>query len=257
MTEPLIFVDRRAIRPGRAQELTTACERIVDVLQSNPTRHLYFALCINAQGTAFHNVQVHPDAASLAEHLKLVSEDVQSAGELLDPVDGEEDLFGRPTPKLRDLLAEWGTRTNDPAEGFSRVVRAETSSSVLAPLVVVTCSALKEGGADDYRDSLAEWIARNESDHTGVLHHKVYLNRDRMVATDLQVHADARSVEEQLPWFAKVHKPKLMSEARGRTVRLVGRPPAALLDELWDTLGAGVPVTVTEPTVGFSRLAPA
>ena len=254
MSEPLVFSDTYGIREGKAEDLEKVLHEIVDVLEANPTRHLYFAFFIDNYGTEYSNLQIHPDPESMVEHMQLVATFIQKAVDLLDFTVGHEELFGTPNDALLKQLEQWGTVINRPAAGFTRLGQSGKSRSVSEPLVFLNSYTLAEGAADDYRTALAE-SSSGEAQHPGCLHDKVYLSEDGTRATTVQVHTDVRSMESQMRSISdRLGAVTHLIDADTMHVQLVGSPSAALTDGLREVLGPSVALTVKTPSLGFSRL---
>ena len=254
MAEPLFFNDTYGIRAGRATDFVSAAGRVVATLEANPTRHLYFAFCMNESGTEYSNLQIHPEAQSMVEHMQLVAEHIQTAAEVIDFSTGHEELYGEPNAALLDQLAQWGTSINRPVVGFSRLGAAAQTSSVLGPLVVLNTYTVKDGLVHDYMAVLEQWFARDQ-DKPQPLHDKVYISEGGTIATEVQVHVDSRAMERHLPVYAeRLANLQVFIDTDTMSIELVGSPTDVVVNGLRRATGANPPMHVKTPTVGFSRL---
>lgn len=256
MSEPLIFNDMYGIKKGKTQDFVKASHEIVDLLTTRPTRHLYFAHCMNEEGTVYTNCQVHPDADSMVEHMNLVAEHIQGAGDYLDFTEGDEQLYGTPNETLLEQLAQWGTKINRPVAGFSRLGAEGQTTSVSAPLIFINSWALEEGGADDLKARLPEMFAVFEAEHPRILHHKFYFGDDGGRVTNVQVHPDAGSMQLQMQLSSdRIKEWQQLFDMSTMRIQLVGSPSNAVVEGIRRLTGPKVPLRIETPSAGFSRLA--
>jgi hypothetical protein len=126
MTEPFIFINSYAIKPGRAEDFLKACGRVLEVVEAKEPRLLHLGFYINEDGTEGTTVQVHPDAESMGLHMQLVAEHVNAAREYLDFTKMRVQIFGILTgPVLEQMrqLAGSGVPVSITAQssGFNRL----------------------------------------------------------------------------------------------------------------------------------------
>lgn len=256
MSEPLIFIDTARIKEGKAEEFRKACQGVVELLEANPVRHLYFALCIDDDGTQYTNLQIHPDSDSMVEHLRLVADHLEASADLLDFTDFEGRVLGSPGEALMAHLAPWGPQVDRPIGGFTRLASTGEWTAPDRPLVFVNTYSIRDGAADDYRAALPDWFAWLEAEHPRMLHFNAYLAEDGAHATTVQVHPDSRSMEFQLKLIAgKAHEAwqSLIDWSTFR-ITVIGRLDDDLLAAMRQVSGPDASMKTLVPTVGFSRL---
>jgi hypothetical protein len=71
--DPVIYIDRSDIRPGRADELEAAARQLVEHVAVNEPRALSYGIYFSADRAAMTVVHVHRDSDSLEELLALIA----------------------------------------------------------------------------------------------------------------------------------------------------------------------------------------
>ena len=104
MSDPIIYMDRSRIAPGRAAELRERIGELAALVEAREPRLLSYQAFFDPAGTAMAIVHVQRDNASLGEHLQLVQ------GELVkfrDLVELESiTIFGVPDEAVREQLRQ-------------------------------------------------------------------------------------------------------------------------------------------------------
>jgi hypothetical protein len=92
--EPLVYVDRSAIRPGRLSELEGAAELLVKHVTSNPGRAFSYGIYFSADRSTMTVVHVHPDARSLEQLMAWIAPVLAPFRDLIDL--RSIDVYGSP-----------------------------------------------------------------------------------------------------------------------------------------------------------------
>jgi hypothetical protein len=71
--EPLVYVDRSEVRPGKADELEAAARRLVEHVATHERRALSYGIYFAADRTTMAVVHVHPDSRSLEQLMSLIA----------------------------------------------------------------------------------------------------------------------------------------------------------------------------------------
>jgi hypothetical protein len=71
--EPLVYVDRSDIRPGKAFELEAAARQLVEHITKNERRALSYGIYFSADRSTMTVVHVHPDSGSLEQLMTLIA----------------------------------------------------------------------------------------------------------------------------------------------------------------------------------------
>ena len=130
MTAPFIFIGTHKIKPGKREAFTTYlasfCSEIVE--PQEPRLHSFYAYA--APDSDFVTmVQVHPDADSMATHMKVGAEHFSVAyAEYLEP-ESTMQIYGELTPDLIEVIAAAGQNESadesvtirEPVTGFDRL----------------------------------------------------------------------------------------------------------------------------------------
>jgi quinol monooxygenase YgiN len=105
MSQPFIFVATHAIKDGKLEEYKKLLPELVEVVETNEPRLIAFNLYLDEEGNRVSGVQVHPDAASMEFHMKVVGEHIRSAYDYIEKTESIE-VFGQPTDTLLGMLRQ-------------------------------------------------------------------------------------------------------------------------------------------------------
>lgn len=84
MTAPFIFVNTYEIREGQLEAFTKGFRRVLDLVETEQPRVLFFASYLNEQGTEATVLQIHPDVESFENHMALAAEHIRGSVETVD-----------------------------------------------------------------------------------------------------------------------------------------------------------------------------
>jgi len=122
MAEPIVYIDRSEIRPGRLEEVKRAVSSLVEFVDKNEPQLIFYGFYIDEESSAMTVVAVHPDSSSLEFHMKIGGPEFRK---LADSIDLRSiDVYGQPTPTVLDQLQQ---KARMLGEG-SRVVAHELHS---------------------------------------------------------------------------------------------------------------------------------
>jgi quinol monooxygenase YgiN len=119
MSEPIVYIDYSEVRNGKIEELKTAMNELVELIESNEPQLIAYNVYFNEDDTRVTVVHVHADSASLEFHMKiagsafpkfaqfvkLLSIDVYGklADELLEQVRRKAAMLGNGTVQVHSL----------------------------------------------------------------------------------------------------------------------------------------------------------
>jgi hypothetical protein len=72
MSNEIVYVDTSDVREGALEELKPAIGELVDFVEANVPRVIAYNVYFNDESTRMTVVHVHPDSASLEQHLEVV-----------------------------------------------------------------------------------------------------------------------------------------------------------------------------------------
>jgi hypothetical protein len=72
MSNEIVYVDTSEVREGALEELKPAISELVDFVEANVPRVLVYNVYFNDDDTRMTVVHVHPDSASLEQHMEVV-----------------------------------------------------------------------------------------------------------------------------------------------------------------------------------------
>ena len=104
MSGPFIFIATNRLKPGKLAEERKRVPRLVDFIEANEPQLIGFNEYVNGDGTEVAVVQIHPDADSMAFHMRVVAE--RAAAAYAETVDATTNIqvFGMPSDAVLGLL---------------------------------------------------------------------------------------------------------------------------------------------------------
>jgi hypothetical protein len=111
---PFILISTWGIKDGKVEELKRFQEELSELIQAKEPQLIAFNAFLNEEGTEMTSIQVHPDAASMDFHLKVIREhlgDAMSAvAEFVVPKSIH--YYGTPPESLKASIAGRGGDLN-------------------------------------------------------------------------------------------------------------------------------------------------
>ena len=104
MSGPFIFIATNRLKPGKLADERNRVPGLVDFVEANEPRVIAFNEYVNESGTEVAVVQVHPDADSMAFHMKVVAERAASAYAETVAATTSIQVFGAPSNAVLELL---------------------------------------------------------------------------------------------------------------------------------------------------------
>jgi len=123
MTGPFIFVSHGRIKPGRLADFKAYAVRFVPLVEEREPRILAFNTYLDEAGERYTSVQVHPDAAAMEHHMKVMGEEIGAA---FDYVESDRvDVYGEPSEPVLAMMHHIAdipvTLRPDHLAGFTRL----------------------------------------------------------------------------------------------------------------------------------------
>src|SRR5687767_15070338 len=98
----LVYVDTSDVRKGALEELKSAIEELVEFVDANVTELIAYSVYFNDDGNQMTVVQIHPDSASLENHMDVAGPAFRKFVDLLTL--SSIRVYGEPSAKaLRQL----------------------------------------------------------------------------------------------------------------------------------------------------------
>ena len=126
MSEPMISLDTSLIRVGRLDDLKKAVAELVEFVRSNEPRPIVYEVYVDDTESRMTVVQVHPDSASMENHMTVAGPAFAGFAELVTL--STLDVYGKPSEELLELLrrkvqmlGEATVTVHDLAAGFARI----------------------------------------------------------------------------------------------------------------------------------------
>lgn len=105
MSQPLIFVGTHKVKEGKLEEYRKQLQELAELVESNEPRLIAFNIYLDVQANRITGVQVHPDAASMEFHMKVVGEHLRVAYDYLEKTESIE-LYGEATNALLEGIRQ-------------------------------------------------------------------------------------------------------------------------------------------------------
>ncbi len=128
MSEPIVYIDRSRIRPGKLEDVKNAIDELVKFIDAREPQLLFYGFYVDDEASRMTVVAVHPDAASVEDHMRVGASAFRRFADLID-MEGIE-VYGEPTDRMlaqldrkaRDLGEQGSVKVNPLRAGFSRLV---------------------------------------------------------------------------------------------------------------------------------------
>ncbi len=126
MSEPIISLDTSLIREGKLDELKRAVAELVEFVRSNEPRPIVYQVYVDDADSRMTVVQVHPDSASMENHMTVAGPAFAGFAELVTL--STLDVYGKPSGELLELLrrkvqmlGDATVTVHDLQAGFARI----------------------------------------------------------------------------------------------------------------------------------------
>jgi quinol monooxygenase YgiN len=107
MSGPFTFIGTYSIKSGKLEETKKHLQELVDLVETNEPRLIAFNFYLDPQANTLSCVQVHPDAASMEFHMKVLAEHIRDAFDYLEKTQSEQ-VYGTPSDTLMEKLRDFG-----------------------------------------------------------------------------------------------------------------------------------------------------
>jgi hypothetical protein len=104
VSAPFIFITRHRIRDDKVEEFESFGRTFLEFVEQNQSQPIGFHLYATAEGAEATLVQVHPNAESMDNHLRVSGELIKSVFDYAETASIE--VYGTPGPAARMLLEQ-------------------------------------------------------------------------------------------------------------------------------------------------------
>ena len=125
MSDPLVFFDSSEIAEGKVEEVKAAFKELADFVRENEPRVISYNVFYSQDDRLVTIVQVHPDSASMENHMEVAAHLFRRMTGLLTM--RSMDVYGRPSDRLLEqmrekarMLGASGVGVHDLGAGFTR-----------------------------------------------------------------------------------------------------------------------------------------
>jgi hypothetical protein len=104
VSDLIVSIDWSAVHGGKLEELRVAMKALVDFVDTNETRPLAYEVFFSSDGTRMTVLQVHPDSASMENHMRVAGAEFAKVKDLLTL--SVIDIYGTPSETLLDQMRQ-------------------------------------------------------------------------------------------------------------------------------------------------------
>lgn len=102
MSEPIVLVDVSDVRAGRLDDLKAAITDLARFVEANERRPIAYSLYLDPAGTRMTVIQIHPDSASLEQHMTMAAGEFAKFADLVRLA--RMDIYGHASEGALELL---------------------------------------------------------------------------------------------------------------------------------------------------------
>lgn len=106
MSGPFIYIGTNTIQDGKVEECRKMLQAIADLVEAKEPRVIAFNFYVDEPNRLAVCVQVHPDAASMDNHMRVISEHLETAYDVLEETVSEQ-LYGAGGERMVDEFRHW------------------------------------------------------------------------------------------------------------------------------------------------------
>ena len=103
MSGPFIYIHIWSLKDGKREQARTFLQQFAEHVEKNEPRLIAFNVYSDELGKTIGVVQVHPDAASMETHMKVISDHLSNAFDYID-TSLSEHVYGTPSDALAAML---------------------------------------------------------------------------------------------------------------------------------------------------------
>lgn len=104
MSEPIVYIDRSNIRPGKLDEVERKVVELVDFIDEREPQLLFYGFYIDEEASRMTVVAIHPDAASVERHMDVGGEAFRDFADLIE-MEGIG-VYGEPSARMLEQLED-------------------------------------------------------------------------------------------------------------------------------------------------------
>lgn len=105
MSQPFVFIGTHKIKEGKLDEYRKLLPELTEFVEANEPRLIAFHAYVDEETNLITGVQVHPDAASMQFHMKVVGEHIRSAYDYIEATESVE-VYGEVPDALREGIRQ-------------------------------------------------------------------------------------------------------------------------------------------------------
>jgi quinol monooxygenase YgiN len=95
MAEPIVYIDRSRVGPGKLEQLKDGIRRLVEFVERREPRLISYGFFLDEEQLRMTVIAIHPDSASLELHMEIAGPEFRKLRELVELT--EIEVYGRPS----------------------------------------------------------------------------------------------------------------------------------------------------------------
>lgn len=104
MSDPIVYIDRSHVRPGKLGEVKDAIDDLVPFIEEREPQLLSYGFHLDEEASRMTVVAVHPDAASVELHMEVGGSAFRDFADLIEMEAIE--VYGEPSDRMMQQLQE-------------------------------------------------------------------------------------------------------------------------------------------------------
>jgi quinol monooxygenase YgiN len=104
MAEPIVYIDRSRVGPGKLEQLKDGIRRLVEFVERREPRLISYGFFLDEEQLRMTVIAIHPDSASLELHMEIAGPEFRKLRELVELT--EIEVYGRPSERALVQLQE-------------------------------------------------------------------------------------------------------------------------------------------------------
>lgn len=122
------------------------------------------------------------------------------------------------------------------------------------PFIFMNTYKIKPGMEAEYRKAFQEITDIVEAKEPKMLYFASHISEEGTEATTVQVHADAENMAFHMEQLGDhIRAAARVLDFSSQSIQIYGTPTDALLEQMRELAGSGVPVTISRAAIGFDR----
>jgi quinol monooxygenase YgiN len=127
--------------------------------------------------------------------------------------------------------------------------------TMFEPFIFINTYRVKDGKLEAFRKKFQETVEAAQANEPRLLHFATYFSEDGTEATTVQVHPNAEHMGFHMQVVAShIEEAHEYLDFTKMGIQIYGMPNDAILEQMRQIAGSGVPISIKSQSIGFNRL---